>query len=293
MKKAIILFLKMLACIPFGILYFIADIAYFVIYYIARYRRKTVRKNLTEAFPQMSGREIHKIEKQFYHFLCDVMVETIKLLHVRDKELKERVTIDNVGNVNESLEAGTSAVILLGHYGNWEWVQEISPYLSDKAVHGSIYHEMNHTFWDDIFLKIRSRWKATLLPRSKAVRFLLDRNNSPWVFGFIADQRPSLNNPDTWTMFLNHDTDFISGPEDIGNKVKADFFYLDVERTARGHYKMSFNKLEPLKDDNPYPVSRAFWGTLEKTVRRDPALWLWSHNRWKHNRSTESTAGIR
>ena len=283
MKKKILNgLLKGVAGLPLPLLYLFSDFVYFVLYHVIGYRKKVVRENLKSSFPEKDAKELKRIEKEYYHFLGDVMVETVKLACISDKELRKRVEVRNPEVVNEAVEReGKNVVLLLGHYGNWEWVQEISRYFSDKAYQGSIYHPLNDKLWDEIYLGLRSRWGAHIVPQRNAVRVLLDRDHFPWIFGFIADARPMESLKDNHTMFLNHDTRFIYGPETIGNKTKAAFFYLEMEKTGRGRYAITFHPLEGLDDGKPYPVSRQFWKEFEKTVRRAPGLWLWSHKRWK------------
>ena len=80
-KKHYIIFfiIKVLSYIPFWALYVISDIMYYPLYYIIRYRRKIVRKNLTESFPEKNLHEIISIEKKFYHFFMDMVLESGKL----------------------------------------------------------------------------------------------------------------------------------------------------------------------------------------------------------------------
>ncbi len=40
------------ALLPFSVLYLLSDIVFFLIYYLVRYRRKLVRRNLKNAFPK-------------------------------------------------------------------------------------------------------------------------------------------------------------------------------------------------------------------------------------------------
>lgn len=282
-KRVTICLLKCISFLPFGLLYFFSDIIAFLLYHVIRYRRKLVRKNLIDSFPDKSVKEIKRIEKRYYRFVCDIMIETLKMLTISDKEMSKRAIVKNAEAVNESLSKNQPAVVLLGHYGNWEWVQEISRHFVE-SLKGSIYHPMTSKLWDDIYLEMRSRWGATLVPQDKAVRVLLDRNNIPWVFGFIADHRPRHTKDTSWTMFLNHETAFITGPEDIGKKVGASFFYLDIERISRGHYTMTFKKLDPTNSEEPYPYTKSYLRELEFSIKRDPALWLWSHKRWKYSR---------
>ena len=71
--------LKLLSSIPFRVLYVLSDALYYVVYYIVRYRRAIVHKNLTESFPEKSEEEITRIEKQFYHFFTDQVLESCKM----------------------------------------------------------------------------------------------------------------------------------------------------------------------------------------------------------------------
>ena len=77
----------LLSLLPLRVHYFLSDGIYLFIYYIIRYRRPLVRKNLMTSFPEKSETEIRNIERQFYHWLCDYFAETLKLLSISDKAL--------------------------------------------------------------------------------------------------------------------------------------------------------------------------------------------------------------
>ena len=283
-RKFITGLLTSVAALPLWALYGISDFAYLVIYRLIGYRRNVVRQNLTEAFPEKSPEEILKIEKAFYHYLCDVIVETVKLLRISDKEMSKRVTIEGFEKVNETVSEGKSIVLMLGHYGNWEWVQEISRVLTDKAFKSSIYHPLNSQLWEEIYKKIRSRWNTHIIPQENAVRTLLKKENQPWICGFIADHRPRHIDETNIVPFLHHATSFIYGPEVIGTKLGAEFFFLEMERIRRGYYTLTFHPLQPEEGEKPYPISRAFWRQFEDVIKKNPAFWLWSHKRWKRDR---------
>lgn len=285
MKKRIIKsIIYLTALLPLNVLYLFADIFAFLMCNVVKYRRKLVRKNLSMAFPEKSDKELKQIEKDFYRFLCDNMIETVKLAHIGEKELSRRIELVDVQYINNAGKEGRSSVVFLGHYGNWEWVQEMVRDIDDNIFKGSIYHPVKSRVWDEIFLELRGRWKAHIVPQNKSIKTMLDKENQPWVFGFIADQRPSPAFGVNWLDFLDIETEFITGPEDIGRKIGAAFFYLDVERLKRGYYRLTLKPLTPDPDADKYPLTHSFWKEFEKTVRRNPALWLWSHNRWKYKR---------
>ena len=282
MKSKIIFgLLNLTAGLPLGILYIFSDLISFVLYHVIRYRRDVVITNLTSAFPDKSQKEIKNIEKSFYRFLGDQVVETIKLLHISDSELMKRVKVVNYEAVNNDLTEGKNIVILMGHYGNWEWVQEISRYFISSAFLSSIYHPLKNKVWDEFLIQLRRRWGAHIIPMKKATRTLLNKDNFPWVCGFIADARPDAKNEDHTLEFLHHKTYFITGPEIIGHKVGAEFFYLHMLRKRRGHYDIIFSRINPSDQDISFPYLRQFWREFEKTIEKAPAYWLWSHKRWK------------
>ena len=76
----------LLSLLPIKILYFFSDILFLLIYYVIRYRRAVVRNNLVNSFPNKTIVEIVKIEKEFYRFFCDYIVETIKLLSISKED---------------------------------------------------------------------------------------------------------------------------------------------------------------------------------------------------------------
>ena len=87
--------MRFIAGLPLGVLYLFSDLAYYVVYYIVRYRRRLVRENLTCSFPEKNNEEIVSIEKAFYRNLCDVFVEAFKCLNISDEEMSRRVEVVN------------------------------------------------------------------------------------------------------------------------------------------------------------------------------------------------------
>lgn len=279
--------LSALARLPLEVLYVFSDIAYFIIYYAVRYRRKTVRHNLELVFGSSGHSNIVRIEKKFYRHLCDCIAETVKLLHISDEEIDRRAVVTNGEYIDGIIRSGHSVVLLLGHYGNWEWVQAIIHHFKEPLVGGQIYRPLRNKMMDMVMLRIRSRFGLECIPQKNAVRRLLgiERGGQKFVIGFISDQRPTGKTLHHWTTFLGQDTPYVVGGETIGNHVDARFVYLDMEKTSRGHYRLTFCPVVPDPEDKgPDPYTREFMKMLEKTIRREPAYWLWSHRRWKRHR---------
>src|SRR5690606_5727014 len=86
---------KIISRIPFSLLYAVSDILYVLLFYVISYRRKVVFENLRNSFPEKNPKEIRAIAKGFYKNLTDTLFETIKLLTIPEKALRQRVIMEN------------------------------------------------------------------------------------------------------------------------------------------------------------------------------------------------------
>ena len=278
--------LKVLAFLPLNCLYLLSDFIYLMMYYVIRYRRKVVFENLAESFPEKTGQNRKVIAKGFYKHLCDCIVEDIKLLNISKKELGQRIEVLNSELVESLAKDDKSIIVLLGHYGNWEWVQEVTKYYTRPGINAEIYRPVKDPVFNKILAKIRTRFPTMQIRQKQAVRTLLrlHHEGKQFLVGFISDQRPNSKNLNHWIEFLNQETAIAVGGEEIGLHIDAHFVYLDIEKPKRGHYKFTFKEIHPMDDNKEYPITRAFFRMFEKTIRREPNYWLWSHKRWRFNR---------
>lgn len=103
---------KVHALLPMRALYVLSDILYVLIYKIAGYRVKVVRRNITASFPDKSKAEWRQLERRFYHHFADYIVETIKLAHISLDEIQQRAYLKNPELVDQLMEKGHTCFIL-------------------------------------------------------------------------------------------------------------------------------------------------------------------------------------
>lgn len=273
--------------LPLWFLYILSDILYFPLYYCVRYRRKLVRKNLIESFPEKSLEEIIKIEKDYYSFLCDYIVETVKMFSMGKKQMSKRMRFEEIEEMRESMKDGNSCVVYLGHYCNWEWITSLPLVMDEGVISGQIYHALENEVFDKLFLYLRGRFDAVSIPMAEILRkiVLYRREKKQIVIGFISDQAPFWNNIHYWTDFLNHDTPVLTGGERIAKQTGFAVYYADITRPRRGYYVCNFKKLTDTPKEYPdYEITEMYTRALENTIRTAPQYWLWTHNRWKRTR---------
>lgn len=277
--------LMLVACIPWRIMYALSDVLFVLLYHVAGYRRKIVRQNLTESFPEKDLSEIRQIEKKFYHFFADMMLESCKQATISPDEIRRRMKFKNVEAINALAHQGKCVSLYLGHYGNWEWISSMPLWFEPGVIGAQIYHKLRNKHMDRLMLYIRGRMGAVSVDMHKTARYItsLVAARQVSVIGFIADQSPRKKESRHFLPFLHHKTPVLVGTEKITKHYGFEAFYLDVRRVKRGYYEVEFVRLH----ENPrllpdFELTALYFQHLEQAIRRQPELYLWTHNRFKH-----------
>ena len=278
----------LLSLLPFRVLYLLSDVLFGLVYHVVKYRRDVVRSNLSDSFPEKDVEEIVRIERDFYHFFCDYVVETLKLTSISRKEMRRRMVFHGVDGLEQALEEGEGFVFMyLGHYCNWEWVASLSAVLTPPILGAQIYHPLYDKAMDRFFLKLRNQFGGECIPMKQTLRRIVElkREKQPTVIGFISDQLPKWNSIHFFVPFLHRETAVFTGAEQIGRQVGAVYFFAEMTRPRRGYYECTFRRMElPEGERTEYAMTALFMTLLERMIRQAPQYWLWTHKRWKRTK---------
>ncbi|SFU70777.1 KDO2-lipid IV(A) lauroyltransferase [Pustulibacterium marinum] len=269
--------------LPFSFLYVMSDVACFIVYKVLGYRVSVVRKNLRLAFPDKGDDELKLIEKKFYHHFCDTFLEMIKSMTISEKALKKRFVYTNLDVLKKFENNNQSIMLVLGHYGNWEWVMSLGDFIKHEGH--AVYTPLANKYIDRLIRKVRLRHNSYLISRHHTVRTMLKHRTEKRlvIYGLISDQSPQVQHAHYWTQFLGINVPVYAGAEIMSKKFDAPVVFLNVEKQKRGYYKASFEVItdDPKSIPN-YQITDTFNRLLEQQIRKAPAYYLWTHNRFKH-----------
>jgi len=274
--------LYLISLLPFWFLYKISDAIFFLLYYVTRYRRKVIDDNLEHSFPEKSQSERDNIRKAYTRYLADLIVESIKLISISEKEVKKRVKVPNSELVSGYFSDGKSVLGILGHYGNWEMnALRFSQLFDERRV--IVYKPLSNQFFDQMMLRMRSRFGATLVSMKSTFRKLIEYKNERTVTVLVGDQTPAKPDVKYFTNFLNQPTAVFLGVEKLAKVTNSVVVFCDIRRIKRGYYQCEFVPLftEP-KSTAEYDITNAHVHYLEEVIKKEPQYWLWSHRRWKY-----------
>ena len=279
-------FIYLISLLPFWLMYRLSDFFFVVLYYGLSYRKKVVLTNLRNSFPEKSEQEIQAIARRFYRYFCDLILETLKSLTISPQQVKKRLTFEGLEVLAQYYEKKQSVILILGHLGNWELA---GARFAVEPIHQLfvIYRPLKNKYFDRLVYHMRTRLGNKLYPMKGTFKGMVGNRKEVTATAFIADQTPSPDNA-FWLNFLHQDTPVFLGTERIAQKFNYPIIYTSVKRPKRGHYRIGMELLfDNPKDTAEHEISITHTKRLEKDIKAQPEIWLWTHRRWKHKRQQQ------
>lgn len=282
------LIIKPISYLPFSVLYYLSDLLYFIGYRLVGYRKKVVRSNLQNSFPEKSHAEILQIEKKFYQHFCDLIIESIRLFTLPEKDALARFRVRNPELLQRFYREGKSIIVVAGHYNNWEWAAvALDPQIPHQVA--GIYFPLANKFINEKFQRSRRRLGLELIKNTEVKQAFKANADRLMCVLFATDQSPSAAKKAYWTHFLNQETAVFFGAEKYAKDYNQPVIYGRIIKLKRGWYEMEFEVVaeDPGKTTHG-EITERHTRLLEADIQKNPEFWLWTHRRWKMKREEEA-----
>jgi len=256
---------------------------FFIVFHLTGYRRKVVEENLRNSFPEKSEKEIIELSKKYYNYLCDLILESLKKIGMSKEQAIEHCKLHNKELFDKLKAENKSIILLMGHYGNWEWAGSGFTLATDYQLY-VIYKALSNKYFEDMMCKSRTLFGTKIIKVENTLRDIINNKNNAATYAFIADQTPFPEHA-YWTKFLNQDTPLFTGAEKLAKKLNFPVVFVNIVRVKRGYYEIFPELLfaEP-KNTKENEITETYIRRLETEIIKMPETWLWSHRRWKHKR---------
>ena len=291
----------LISMLPKAFFYFISDIMAFLLRKVFKYRSSVIYANLARSFPELGYQELTKVAKEYYKYMCDIMVESLWQISASAKQQCEMVEVQGAELLDEMVAKHEKVVLLMGHRGNWEMMGVFLGVPEKRCPDSFAHHPVTVTYKvprgklsNFLFEKIRMNEfkkydnEGCIVGAKQFLRHVL-KGSGKHTYIFIADQYPRLGGVPV--RFLNQDTFFFSGAESIACKIGMPVVYMDMVRVKRGKYKMTFTLIaENAKECKNGEITARYARLLEENIKENKCNWLWSHKRWKRGFTEEDRA---
>uniref|UniRef100_UPI004056C1B2 lysophospholipid acyltransferase family protein n=1 Tax=Alistipes sp. TaxID=1872444 RepID=UPI004056C1B2 len=275
-------------CVRYGVF---APFVSFILRRVVRYRYDVIMRQLRESFPQRSEAELQDICNKYYDHLAEMIVGTLSLAAMNDKKRAKSTEFNLTSGFDRAIN-GRNVVVLTSHYGFWEIALNL--YLCTPNHHLVVaYRPLKSRIMDRLYSRLRSYDKVDVVASKHFMRhYVANRrgiNGKNLVVGLISDQNCPVTKGCCWHRFLNHDSLFFDGGEQLALKFGLPVFYLELERLGAGRYRHNYTQIfDGSEEVKPHEITERYVRYLERTIEKQPEFWMWSHKRWKVSPGKES-----
>jgi KDO2-lipid IV(A) lauroyltransferase len=273
-----------MAALPLWLIYALSDLLFVLVYRLLGYRRKVVRQNLARVFPQKTVAERRGIERRFYAYFIDMLLESLKMHGMSPAQILERCQVLTPEVPDGFFDNGQSIIIVTGHYGNTEWAGAAMS-LSVKHPLYLTYAPFRNPYLDAWLRRSRERFGSQMVPIDEVLRTLVKHKQEQRCTAMIfsADQMP---HPEKvyWMPFLGQETAVYWGVEKIARKFDQPVVFGYARRVGRGRYEIRMEVACAHSAQVPTGyITEAHTRALEQQILHYPDTWYWTHKRWKHH----------
>ena len=243
--------------------------------------RRVANENLERVYPNWSSGRRRRTAYRSYARMARSLVEFLHTPKYSDAEILERVTLDNESALDEALEGGRGAILLSGHFGNWEWLAR------RVAAAGHSFAVLFKEPGDPVLAARLRRTRAAAGIEQidhddmrAAVRWLRKGH----VLGIVMDQEPRRSSDAVVAPLFDQPTLTHVGPFRLARMAGAPLLTFFCRATGGGRYHARLESLPASEaDDSEVAMSQdaaRFNARLEAAVRADPEHWMWMYKRW-------------
>lgn len=260
----------------------VGDVLGFFVFSVLRIRRRVVMENLKQAFPEKSNQELLGIAKRTYQNFAKMVFEYMRFPIIKREDVLSLCSIEGREVIDWVLKRKKGAVLIAGHFGNWELM---GAYLAQLGY--PIYFlvgEQHNKLVDDMMNCYREIMGIRIIHMGVAVRGVIKALRNNQFVALLSDQDAGRDG--IFVEFLGRQASTPQGPAIFVLKTGAAILFGYPIRLPHGKQRiytecLCFDHLDGISPKNIHEVTQAYTRLLEKAVRNHPDHWFWMHRRWK------------
>lgn len=267
-------------------MYLLSDFLSFILLRVVKYRVDVVRYNLKSSNLKLTEKDIKKLIKNFYSHFCDIYLEMIKLDRMNKIDVEKRLKVLNPEIANKYLKEDKSVILLVSHYGGYEWCTALDYFFEYKVA--AIYTPLKDKELENLTIKSRARHGMKLISRYNALNDIrdLEKSGCNYMYGFMADQSPQIRKINYWTKFLGVEVPAFTGAERMAKELNIPVVFAKMSKLSRGKYEMRLELIaENPNEFKDFEITEKYLRLVEKQIHENPDYYFWTHNRFKHRKN--------
>jgi KDO2-lipid IV(A) lauroyltransferase len=254
-------------------------------YFGPLFRKKIIaKKNILIAFPDLNENSINEMIDRMWKNIGRIFGEYIHINKFSIKDLKKiKIGFANKNNFEILKKNNKPVVFFSGHFANFELMAKCLQELGFNI--GAIYRPLNNIFLNPIMEFIRKKYICPIQIEkgSNGTKKLIKHISTNNPLALMIDQRLSSS---IRVPFFNQPATTTTTPAQLAIKYNALLVPVFLKRLEKTNFEFFIE--EPLiinrtndYDKDIFNITQSMNKKIEEFIKRDPAHWLWSHDRWK------------
>lgn len=257
---------------------------------VLRVRRAVTLANLRFVFGhERADGELVRLGRRSYEQLGGSLLEFSSLYSMDEHELRRVVRIDGLEHMDAALRGGRGAMLVTGHFGNWELFG--AAFVSRGYPTTFLVKEQSNPLASRMQNLLRARGGIEVIHQGPQVaREVLRALRRGRLVGILPDQDARRHG--VFVEFLGRPASTYKGPAFFAYRANVPIIAGYIRRNPDGtHIGQVLPPIYPDPSrDQEQEVARltqAYVRDMERWVRAHPEHYFWVHRRWK----TQPSAG--
>ena len=253
-----------------------------LVYYLASQQRELACEHLRCSLMLSNERRVKAIAKQCFENLGKTAVEFMQFPRLDRKRIQQYVTFEGTKHVEQALALGKGAIILTGHFGNWELLAaSISTTIAPLTP---FVRELRSPRLNALVSSYREKAGYATIDRDTGMRHALRCLKRNELLGIVADVDTVVSG--VFVDFFGRHAYTPYSPVAIALKTGAAILPTFIIRQPDGSHRAIIEpplalKQTHAKEKDLVINTQKFTKIIESYIRRYPTQWIWMHRRWK------------
>lgn len=276
--KTVVLFLGIL---PWKVALKIGESFGILITLILRKRFKRSVYDIQRAFPDKSKKEVVEIAKESWRNIGRMLAETAQISMMSKEKMLKKIEFINFDHIIKENFAGKPGILHMGHFVNWELFGIAGSTLFKNML--SIGKPQTNPYVDKAIIKMRTKYGAKVASSYNPFFTCFKAIKKGALLGIVSDQ--SVISSPLYMNFLGRPAELAPMTALLSLKLNVPVYPVRMYRKNGKVYAEALETVLPPQEKFSHELLIKYTEQLkniyEDWIRKDPASWLWAHNRWK------------
>ena len=240
--------------------------------------KKMIKNNLIKFDNSLTSEKIENILKEMWGNYGRILSEYPYISSFRKGDLDQYIKIENKEKLDE-IKKGKPVVFVSAHFSNFELMAMV---IEKAGINlSAIYRPLNNKMVNSIMEPLRKKYicKNQIQKGINGVRESLKFFKQGVSIAIMIDQRVSEGEK---INFFDNPAFTTTIPAQFVKKFGCKIQPVHIERYDKIYFRINFEEQIVVDENtNNSSISLKLNQWLEKKIRKNPAQWIWSHDRWK------------